>query len=39
MSPTKSEGGGGHIGSSADPIDVGVRVGVGVTNSCTNDIS
>ena len=33
MSPTKSEG--GHIGSSADPIGVGV----GVTNSCTNDIS
>ena len=35
--PTKSEG--GHIGFSADPVGVGVHVGVGVTNSCTHDIS
>ena len=34
-------GGGGHIGFSADPVGVGLRVGlgVGVTNSCTHDIS
>ena len=34
---TKGEG--GHIGFSADPVGVGVRVGVGVTESCTHDIS
>ena len=36
--PTKSEGG-RQIGFSADPVGVGVRVGVGLTNSCTHDIS
>ena len=35
--PTKGEG--GHIGFSADPVGVGVRVGVGVTESCTHVIS
>ena len=30
---------GGHIGLSADPVGIGVRVGVGVTNTCTQDIS
>ena len=30
---------GGHIGFSADPIGIGVRVGVGVTDSCTHNIS
>ena len=30
---TKGEG--GHIGLSVDPVDIGVRVGVGVTSSCT----
>ena len=30
---------GGHIGLSADPVGVGARFGVGVTNSCNHDIS
>ena len=33
MSSTKGEG--RHIGFSADPVGVGVRVGVGVSDSCT----
>ena len=32
MFPIKGEGGGGHIGFSADPVGVGVGVGVGVTD-------
>ena len=29
----------GHIGFSTDPVGVGVRVGVGMTDSCTHNIS
>ena len=37
--PPPTKGKGGQTGFSADPVGVGVRVGVGVTDSCTHDIS